>query len=165
MKRHLHPATLFIVSASILFSLRGNADTLISCHDGDTCRFMRKERVVKVRFAGVDAPEIDQPDGPKARDFVVSQLKGKEVQLQCGGHSFDRTVCDIFAEGKDIQSGLVRQGWAFDAPKFSKMKYQADQAFARLNKLGIWARAEVVSPYCWRKNKHKKCKEDPLYQP
>ena len=33
---------------------------------------------------------------------------------------------------------LVKNGYAFDYPKYSKGKYSKEQEYAKINKLGIW---------------------------
>lgn len=145
--------------------LSANAATLVSCHDGDTCRFNKDGKVIKVRFAGVDAPEADQPFGTEARDFLVKLLTGKDVKVDCLGTSYDRLTCKIHIGDMDVQRELVKNGFARDYSKFSGKKYKADEEHARSMKLGIWSATDITSPHCWRHGKTKQCRKNKLFQP
>ena len=46
---------------------------------------------------------------------------------------------------------MVRSGYAFDYPKYSKKKYSKDQIYAKNNKLGLWS-MKFDYPWIWRKN-------------
>lgn len=142
---------------------------LESCHDGDTCRFIRKNgRKLKIRLDGVDAPERGAPFAKEAREFTVSFLKEKNVELRCSGKkSFDRRVCKVNVGGQDLGSELVKQGLAWDAPRFSKGRYQSEQTLAMQEKRGLWTQDKVESPTCQRrqsKRAKQNCPLNPAYQ-
>jgi len=44
---------------------------------------------------------------------------------------------------------MVRNGYAFDWPYYSKGKFAKDQEYARMNKLGLWS-MKFVYPWDWR---------------
>lgn len=136
-----------------------------SCHDGDTCRVKLDNETISVRFAGIDTPEIKQKYGVQAKNFTEGLLKGKTVDLECDGTSFNRITCTVFQAGININAEIVRKGWAFESVKYSKGKYSAALAEAKDKKLGIWKEADVVSPYCFRKSKSGRCKKNPSYMP
>lgn len=145
------------------------ADTAIvkNCIDGDTCWFKQGNKSFKVRLNGVDAPEKGQPYSKQSRDKLYEFLKDKNVVLQCDGKSFDRKVCLILVEGEDINLMLVKEGYVFEASKYSKGKYTKLQDEAREKKLGVWGIKDMKSPFCHRhgkkaKNK-RKCSENPLF--
>lgn len=151
-----------------------------SCHDGDTCRatlvqnLLRKptsiqtkkiksdgSQIIKIRFAGIDAPELKQNEGKLAKNFTESLILKKEVELECEGKSFDRTTCTVFLEKKNINEEIVRNGYAWDSPKYSMGKYQPLMLAAQKQKLGIW-KTTTVSPYCFRHKNNKKCATNKL---
>jgi endonuclease YncB( thermonuclease family) len=41
-----------------------------SIYDGDTLRVVRGNEELKIRFCGIDAPELDQPLGIESRDYL-----------------------------------------------------------------------------------------------
>jgi micrococcal nuclease len=137
-----------------------------SCHDGDTCRVRVKDKVAKVRFAGVDTPELKQKYGLEAQRFVEHLVLGREVNLQCDGASWDRITCTVYLEDRNINRELVQAGWAYDSPKYSKGSYKQDEILAKSRHLGIWAAGtELTSPYCFRHKANKRCRVSALYMP
>lgn len=135
------------------------------CHDGDTCRVLVNNKSLKIRFAGIDTPEISQQYGKEAQIFTESKLKNKRVNLECEGTSFDRLTCLVFLEGRNINRDIVLNGWAFDSKKYSKGIYAPDVQVAKDKKLGIWKEAPLVSPYCFRHKTSKHCRTSQLYMP
>ena len=158
---------ILIITLLILPCLSAKADKLEYCHDGDTCRIKTDQDVIKVRLSGIDAPEIKQPLGKDARDFMNNQLRGKNLKLECTGKSWDRKVCAIFADGSDVQEKIVRVGLAREYRQYSGGKYSTAEAYAKGNGLGIWGLKNKTSPYCSRKRNSKKqsCRANPAFQP
>ncbi|MEM7757129.1 MAG: hypothetical protein AAF298_03225 [Cyanobacteria bacterium P01_A01_bin.40] len=48
-----------------------------SIYDGDTLRVVRGDEELKIRFCGIDAPEIKQPLGVESRDYLRSEAMPK----------------------------------------------------------------------------------------
>lgn len=136
-----------------------------SCHDGDTCRVKLDNETISVRFAGIDTPEIKQKFGVQAKNFTEGLLKGKTVDLECDGTSFNRITCTVFQTGININAEIVRKGWAFESKRYSRGRYTQALNEAKLKKVGIWHETEVVSPFCFRSTKSKHCKKNPSYIP
>ncbi|UYL10585.1 thermonuclease family protein [Bdellovibrio sp. SKB1291214] len=135
------------------------------CHDGDTCRVKVGNKIAKVRFAGIDCPELSQKYGKQARDFTESVVRGKQVNLECDGKSFDRVTCTVFIGDKNVNLMIVQNGWAYDSTKYSKGRYLASVDEARNQRLGIWSDNNLTSPYCYRHKTNKKCALDQSYMP
>jgi endonuclease YncB( thermonuclease family) len=133
-----------------------------SCHDGDTCRVLVNNKSLKIRFSGIDTPEIKQPEGPMAKGFTESLILHKIVDLKCEGMSFDRLACIVFYESKNINEEIVRNGFAWDSPKHSHGEYNLLMMQAQNKEIGIW-KTTRVSPYCFRHKNSKKCVESKLY--
>ncbi len=136
-----------------------------SCHDGDTCRVSVNKEVLKVRFFGIDAPELNQEYGKEAQKYTANLILNKNVNLKCFGNSYDRSTCEIDLDGKIINQQLVKAGWAVDSPKYSKGKYKPDESYARENKLGMWRLGFKLSPHCYRHKKDKRCKLNAAFMP
>jgi len=81
---------------------------------------------VRVRLAGIDAPELDHPWGQKSKWALVQLCKGQTVTARIRPElSYDRLVAECFlADGRDLSAELVRSGLALDWPKFSGGKYK-----------------------------------------
>jgi micrococcal nuclease len=89
--------------------------------DGDTLDI----RGMRIRLAGVDAPEMDQPYGKTAKWALVKLCKGQEIRAVFDGDlSHDRTVATCYLpDGRDLSAEMVKAGLAIDWPKFSRGKY------------------------------------------
>lgn len=102
------------------------------CHviDGDTIVI----KGTKIRLAGIDAPELDQPWGQKSKWAMVAICKGQVVTAKLNGErSHDRLVAICYLPcGSDIGAELNKQGLALDWSKFSGGRYRhLEQAGAR----------------------------------
>lgn len=94
------------------------------CHviDGDTIVIQR----IKIRLAGIDAPELDQPWGQKSKWAMIQLCKGKVITAKLTGEtSHDRRVATCYCpQGNDIGAELIKQGLALDWALFSGGKYR-----------------------------------------
>lgn len=90
--------------------------------DGDTIVVNK----IKVRLAGIDAPELDQPWGKKSKWAMVHICKGQTITVELTGEtSYDRLVGTCYLpDGRDIGAELIKQGLALDGSYFSQGKYR-----------------------------------------
>ena len=90
--------------------------------DGDTIVIDK----VRIRLAGIDAPELDHPYGKQSKWAMVQLCKGQTVTAHLRPElSYDRVVADCYLpDGRDLSAELVRVGLALDWPKFSGGKYR-----------------------------------------
>lgn len=98
--------------------------------DGDTIVIDK----VRIRIAGIDAPELDHPYGQQSKWALVKLCKGQTVTARIKPElSYDRLVAECFLpDGRDLAAEMVRAGLALDWPKFSGGKYRhLEQADAR----------------------------------
>lgn len=124
---------------------------VISCNDGDTCRVTSSAgEILKVRLAGVDAPERTQAFGDVAQAYLQSLVVGKDVTLVCTGNTFDRQACEVYLDGLDVGGEMVRVGLAWELQKFSNGKYTVFFQDARAARIGLWSGDRIISPYCFR---------------
>lgn len=106
---HRHPSVQSI--------LRGRCWVI----DGDTIVI----NDVRIRLAGIDAPELDHPYGKQSKWALVRLCKGQTITAHILPElSYDRVVAQCFLpDGRDIAAELVRCGLAIDWPKFSGGTY------------------------------------------
>lgn len=115
--------------------LRGKAWVI----DGDTIVVSK----IKVRLAGIDAPELDQPWGQKAKWAMVKICKGKVINVELTGETtYDRLVGTCYlSDGTDIGAELIKAGLALDGGHFSSGKYrhlEPDGIRKKLKFYGHW---------------------------
>jgi micrococcal nuclease len=89
--------------------------------DGDTIDI----KGLRIRLAGIDAPELEHPYGKTAKWALVNLCKGQEIRAVFDGDlSHDRTVATCYLpDGRDLSAEMVKAGMAIDWPKFSHGKY------------------------------------------
>jgi endonuclease YncB( thermonuclease family) len=123
--------------------------------DGDSLRKAGQE----YRLHGIDAPELHQecergdgspyPCGRLAREELRRLVSGRT--LDCAVRDQDRygrLVATCRAGGEDINSEMVRRGWAI-AYRRHGMDYNRDEAAARDARRGIW-QGTFTNPETWR---------------
>ena len=94
--------------------------TVIKVRDGDTIEV----GPIAIRLMGVAAPELDEPLGRRAKDFMFGVVFSKSIQCELNGEkSYDRFVASCFIEGTDIGAALISAGLALDCPRFSGGRY------------------------------------------
>jgi micrococcal nuclease len=81
---------------------------------------------VRLRLAGIDAPELDHPYGKQSKWALVQLCKGQTITARIKPESsYDRVVAECYLpDGRDLAAELVRSGLAIDWPKFSGGKYR-----------------------------------------
>ena len=136
------------------------------CVDGDTAWFIVNEEVVKVRFLGIDTPEIKHNDkeayyyGGDAKEFTCTKLKdAKEIYLEFDNNSdkydkYKRLLAWVFVDDKNLSELLVENGYALVRYIYHDYYYVKDlcraQDRAYKKNIGIWKekRDEYSNNYC-----------------
>ena len=128
--------------------------------DGDTIELLAKTSKenpynhiakLKIRLYGIDAPELKQAYGKEAKEFLSALVLKQEVSLIIENKDkYDRFVGTLFLKGQDINKEMVKNGYAHAYESFSK-KYLAEQADAKMFKLGLWQDERVMSPSEFRR--------------
>ena len=128
--------------------------------DGDTIRVLAPGyQLLQIRLAWIDAPEMEQAFGYRAKQAMSELVFGKEVELR--PHTIDRygrTVAMVFVGGRDVGLELIKEGlaWAYDhfLPEASpeiQAQYPADENAARDSRLGLWVDSNPLPPWEYRK--------------
>ena len=95
-----------------------------TCHviDGDTIVIGNQ----KIRFAGMNAPELNEPYGKQAKWALVELCKGQIITAYPTGEtSFDRIVAKCFlSDGRDLAAEMVKMELALDIPHFPNADYK-----------------------------------------
>ena len=120
--------------------------------DGDTIKINNE----KIRFSGIDAPELNQvciKNGIKilcgilAKEVLIKKISNKIPECINEGKDFyKRTLAECFVNGESLSKFLVRNGYAFAYRKYS-IKFIKDEHFAKKNKLGLWS---MKFEYPWK---------------
>ena len=128
--------------------------TYKSCVDGDTAWFTLDNEDIKVRFIGIDAPEIEHEETPaeyyseEAKNYVCSKLEdAKKIELEFDPNSdkkdkYNRFLAWIFVDDNLLQKDIVKNGYAKVAYLYDNYKYSdailKNEEIAKKKNLGIW---------------------------
>ena len=136
--------------------------------DGDTIKIKGEQ----IRFGGIDAPEsyyrgkkqtcIEDNKkvfcGQISKDKLIEKIGTNSVncKIEKNKDIYKRLVGECFVKEESLSVFMVRNGYAFDWPRYSKGKFAKNQEHAKINKLGFW-NMKFEYPWEWkekiRKNK------------
>ena len=156
---------------NILFFTNYSFSQEVKILDGDTIKINGET----IRFSGIDTPETTYYRKYKQICYLNNQKiycgeisKNKLIEkigknkINCIREEkkdvYGRTLAECFVNDESLSSYLVKNGYAFDFKKYSKKKYDLDQAYAKENKLGLWS-MNFLYPWDWR-SKIRKYRKD-----
>jgi micrococcal nuclease len=119
-------------------------------YDGDTVEVELGGREYRVRYIGVDTPEIDQPYYEEASRANFDMVKNKDVILVrdvSDTDQYNRLLRYVYlADGTMVNAELLRDGYGRTInipPDISQQAYFAQlQAEAKQEERGLWALEE-----------------------
>lgn len=154
---------LVALLSSLLLLPSANADRLsgkvVHVLDGDTVEVRdANRRVHRVRLAGIDAPEIDQPHGTQARRALAKAVAGETLIVDWHKRDrYDRLVGKLLLDNTDVNLALVRSGYAWwyrayagEQTARDRRLYEAAEQMARRERVGLWRDPQPIAPWDWR---------------
>lgn len=142
--------SLFQINTADTKTLEGY---VVGVHDGDTLTLLTSDKTqVKIRLEGIDAPELNQPFGQKAKSALSDLVFTKKIKItMVGKDPYQRILGRVFVEKVDVNLELIRLGFAWHYVKYSDDPSLKDsQATAQKAGLGLWAVSDAVAPWEWR---------------
>ena len=139
---------------------------VIAVLDGDTLLVLRGSKPLKVRLAGIDAPEKTQPYGIASQQSLTELVMDKQVRVVTRAvDDYGRLVATVYADEFDVNHEQVRRGMAWEYSRFASQAASrpslrnplhnnhdvlALQRDAQQAMRGLWA-GEAIEPAQWRK--------------
>lgn len=112
----------------------------------------------RIRLAGIDAPELDQPYGPEAAALLRKLVLNKPVLAELlEEDKYGREVAHVYySSTQDVACTLLLEGAAWQHPFFDKQHshyliHAELQEEAMLFCRGLWAKEPIVPPWQWRR--------------
>ena len=146
--------SLYLFFGILIFS-SANSDLLIVT-DGDTIRIGDE----RIRFSGIDAPEIKQTCiyqeiefkcGEFSKNLLIEKISNQEVScIRENTDQYGRTLAECFVGKDSLSSYLVREGYAFAYRKYSD-KFIPDEEYAQSKGNGMWS-MDFMFPWDFRKS-------------
>ncbi len=146
--------SLYLFFGILIFS-SANSDLLIVT-DGDTIRIGDE----RIRFSGIDAPEIKQTCiyqeiefkcGEFSKNLLIEKISNQEVScIRESTDQYGRTLAECFVGKESLSSYLVREGYAFAYRKYSN-KFIPDEEYSQSKGNGMWS-MDFMFPWDFRKS-------------
>ena len=146
--------SLYLFFGILIFS-SANSDLLIVT-DGDTIRIGDE----RIRFSGIDAPEIKQTCiyqeiefkcGEFSKNLLIEKISNQQVScIRESKDQYGRTLAECFVGKESLSSYLVREGYAFAYRKYSN-KFIPDEEYAQSKGNGMWS-MDFMFPWDFRKS-------------
>jgi endonuclease YncB( thermonuclease family) len=138
----LAPALLLLFSLPALAAeLRGE---VVGISDGDTLTLLTTDRQqVRVRLAGIDAPESRQPWGSWAQQALSALVFRKTVVVMVQDTDrYGRTVGTVWVDRLNVNAEMVRQGHAWVYRQYLRDRSLLALEEARQARRGLWSLSE-----------------------
>lgn len=120
--------------------------------DGDTIEVDYENKPTRIRFFGIDAPELKQSFGKQSKEALNRILEGKQVKIIYKNKDiYGRIVAIVKLNNVDINQFLASKGYAW-ADAYYTNAYVKEQENAKKNHLGLWKENNPIEPYKWRKH-------------
>jgi endonuclease YncB( thermonuclease family) len=132
----------------------------VGVHDGDTVTaLLAGNQTLKIRVRLIDAPELAQPFGYRAKQAMSALVFGRNIELRVSGlDRYGRTLALIYVDGADAGLALVTSGLAWpyyrylaEAPIALQDDYLNAAERAQNLRIGLWIDADPIPPWEWRK--------------
>jgi endonuclease YncB( thermonuclease family) len=121
--------------------------------DGDTVNLTVGTREIRVRLNAIDAPELAQTYGTRAKAALETLCEGKAATLKIEKTDrVGRSVGELTCAGRAVNDAMIAGGhaWVFDRfvdPASPLYKLQKE---AKTAKRGLWANDKPTPPWEWR---------------
>lgn len=160
-----HAGRILIACAVLASGNAPKAETLagrvVGVSDGDTLTLLVDKRPVKIRVAGIDAPEKSQPFGRRAKMAMSTCAYGKQAEVEWTKVDlYGRAIGKVVVDGLDCGLSLISQGLAWHYKAYQREQARDDQASyaqaeidARAGKMGLWSDENAQPPWEFRRQK------------
>jgi micrococcal nuclease len=138
---------VFIVAIALVMALgyppqsAQAARSIVQFYDGDNITIVQSGMKTKIHLACIDAPELQQPLGDRARKTLKALVGELPISLRVFKRDrFGRLIAEVYADGTNVNKQLVERGQAyFDREQIKDCQdYDAIEQLAKHKHLGIW---------------------------
>ena len=163
--------SLILYSPALADTLQGK---VVKIADGDTVTIADDSGMKhRIRLAGIDAPEKDQPYGDISTQSLVELVSSKTVTIEYGKRDrYERIVGKVLVDPpgevfcmaidcvKKIDAGLeqIKAGLAWHYKHYQMEQSEEDRGLyseaeleARRKPIGLWKDKEPMAPWEWRR--------------
>lgn len=144
---------LIILTCSTAMAFTGKC---VKVSDADTIQVLDEQnKITKVRLYGIDCPEKSQAFGQKAKEFVLSQVGGKDVDVDVIDiDKYQRSVAVVKFDDKILNEEILKAGFGWYYAQYCKESFcknwQLLESQAKLSKIGLWSDVHASPPWEYR---------------
>ena len=148
----------WLLAASIA-SASELAGRIVGVVDGDTVDLLTDDKqVVRIRLAGIDAPERKQPFGSVAKKALSALVFAKRASLRGSKQDrYGRLIAKVLVDGRDANLTMVSLGYAWHYKRHESEQdardrtlYSAAQESAMRERRGLWRDPKPIAPWEFR---------------
>ena len=163
--------SLFLYSPALADTLQGK---VVKVADGDTVTIIDDSgKKHRIRLAGIDAPEKNQPYGDVSTQGLNKLVSGRIVTIEYEKRDrYKRIIGKVLVDPpgevfcmaldcvKKIDAGLeqIKAGLAWHYKKYQSEQSEEDRRLyseaeleARIKQIGLWKDEEPMAPWEWRR--------------
>lgn len=113
---------------------------------------------VRIRLAGIDAPERNQPFGNKSKQNLARLCFGKRASIIITDtDKYARMIGHASCEGMPANLQMILDGYAWAYREFTPpAAYIKAENGARAARIGLWADNSPTPPWVWRQENKRK---------
>ena len=122
--------------------------------DGDTFEALTKEKTTeRIRLHGIDCPERNQPFSLAAKNKLADLIFSKQIKfIRMDIDRYGRTVAMVFINHENVNESMLWAGLAWHFKRYDQNPaWDALERAAARKRTGLWADAQPVPPWSWRK--------------
>jgi len=151
---------LILLLSHLAVDAREVPGRLLRVIDGDTLEIQTaQEGYLRVRLAGIDAPEKSQAFGRVAGAKLRVLTMDKPLRVQVlKTDRYGRSISHVYAGQEDVGLTMVKDGYAWHFKRFECDQTRADRAryadaeqAARRSRRGLWEQPDPTPPWKFRK--------------
>jgi micrococcal nuclease len=143
---------------------------VVSVADGDTITVRRGNERKKIRFCGIDSPEIKhgkqpgQPFGNEAKEklrSLVATAKNQVIIIPVENDRYGRTIAEVMANGKggvevSFQEEMLKSGLAYYYKQYASncpnhLAFEQAEKIAIASRAGVWSNPNLEKPWEYRR--------------
>ena len=150
----IHAIYLVLFSLPLFTSSESIVGKVTSVYDGNTVEVLTNDNVLyRVVLADIDCPELQQPYGKEARDFLTRWLLDEEVLVKIQGKDRSQNYVGIvlLTEGEDVRIALLEEGLAWTSERSPSAEFELIRQKAAARRKGLWREHTAVPPWTFRR--------------
>lgn len=136
--------------------------------DGDTVKVLYGRRLLKLRLAMIDAPELKQeglnrePIGKNSQKFLEALVLDERLKVRVlKKDRYGRYLARLYHKGVDVNLRMVESGQALIYRYYEfenvrdKIEYMGAEMAAKRRRIGVWGSFGFYDPYAYRRMKRR----------